>query len=225
MSLWREKIVPGLIHAAMRSRRLQPLRRELVAQARGVVLEIGIGSGLNLPHYGRQVRRLIGIDPCLRLLERARRDAVWMPFEVRLLPESAERLPLPEASVDTVVSSWSLCSIPDIAAALAEIRRVLRPGGRFLFLEHGLSDDARVARWQRRLTPLWCRVSGGCHLDRPIAALLEQAGLRPLALETGYLLPGPRILTYHYRGAAVAGVQASAPAGEFSLARAPQRRA
>ncbi len=201
--MWNDRVLPCLIHAVMRSRRLEPLRRRVAGAARGVVLELGIGSGLNLPFYGREVERLVGIDPQPRLLARARRRASWVPFEVVLYEGSAEELPLEDASVDTVVSSWTLCSIAGIERALSELRRVLRPGGRFLFVEHGLSADPEVARWQQRLTPLWRAVAGGCHLDRPIPALIERAGLLPQSVITGYLVPGPRIFTYHYLGRAV----------------------
>ncbi len=203
MRLYRDHLLPRLIHGVMRDARFLPLRRELAARARGRVLEIGIGSGLNLPLYDpARVEAVLGIDPSHLLLTLARRQAEGRSFPVWLVQAGAERLPLRDASMDTVLSSWTLCSIPDIGTALAEIARVLRPGGRFLFLEHGLSADPGVARWQRLLTPLWRPLAGGCHLDRPIAELLQRAGLRPARLDTGYMLAGPRLFTYHYRGEA-----------------------
>lgn len=202
MGFWSERVVPALIELAMRSERLRPLRHAVVAAAHGRVLELGIGSGLNLPFYGREVREVVGVDPSERLLFRARRRAAWMPFDVRLIRQSAEHLPLAEASIDCAVSSWCLCSIPEPLLALGEVRRVLKPGGAFLFVEHGLSPEPRVARWQRRLTPLWCRLAGGCRLDRPMDRLVREAGFTLERLETGHLVPGPRLLTYHYVGVA-----------------------
>ncbi|HFA60030.1 MAG TPA: class I SAM-dependent methyltransferase [Rhodospirillales bacterium] len=203
MSLYRDHLLPRLIHGVMRDPRFLPLRRALVAEARGRVLEIGIGSGPNLPLYDpARVETVVGIDPNAVLLRLARRRGAERPFPVWLVRATAERLPFADASMDSVLSSWTLCSIPDLDTALAEIRRVLRPGGRFLFVEHGLAREPGVARWQRRLTPLWRPLAGGCHLDRPIGERVAAAGFRTAELETGYLLAGPRLFTYHYRGAA-----------------------
>ena len=166
------------------------------------MLEIGIGAGPNLPLYGREVMELQGIDPSPYLLAQARRTAAWLPFPVRLMEQSAEHLPLADASVDTVVVTWSLCSIPDPLAALREAHRVLVPGGRVHFVEHGLAPTPRLAWWQRRLTPVWRRLAGGCRLDRRVDRLLQRAGFIVEVLETGYLVPGPRLLTYHYLGVA-----------------------
>lgn len=203
LGLWERHVLPRLIDRVMRDGRFEALRRRIAAEAHGRVLEIGIGSGLNLPFYGRRVEHLTGVDPSAALLERARPRAQWVGFPVRLLLGSAEELPLPDASIDTVVSSWTLCSIPDPIRTLAEIRRVLRPGGAFVFVEHGLAPEPGVARLQQTLTPLWRRLAGGCHLDRPIGTLVARAGLRLTSPETGYLLPGPRAFTYHYVGRAV----------------------
>ncbi len=225
MSLYRDHLLPRLIHGVMRDPRFLPLRRELVAGACGRTLEIGIGSGPNLPLYdpGR-VEAVVGIDPSAALLRLARRRSEGLPFPVWLVRATAERLPFADAAMDSVVSSWTLCSIPDLDAALAEIGRVLRPGGRFLFVEHGLAREPGVARWQRRLTPLWRRLAGGCHLDRSVAERLAAAGFRIGSLETGYMLAGPRLFTYHYRGEAE---PASAGGGEqrgADAGRAPHRR-
>jgi ubiquinone/menaquinone biosynthesis C-methylase UbiE len=195
-------IVPRLIQRVMREEMLLPLRQRVVQGAYGRVLEIGVGAGPNLPLYGREVMALQAVDPSLYLLSQARRTAGWLPFPVTLLEQSAEHLPLPDASIDTAVVSWSLCSIPDPMAALREVHRVLVPGGQLRFVEHGLSPSPRLARWQRRLTPVWCRLAGGCHLDRRTDRLLERAGFTIEQMETGHLLPGPRLLTYHYLGVA-----------------------
>lgn len=198
---WGGWLFPRLLHRVMRSRHLPPFRQRVLAPARGVVLELGIGSGLNLGFYPPAVARLIGVEPSAPLLAVARRAAAAAPFPVTLLQASAESLPLPDASADTVVTTWTLCSIPDVGRALAEARRVLRPDGRLLFVEHGLAPEPGVRSWQRRLTPLWRRCSGGCHLDRPIAELIAGAGFRFERLEAG-AVPGPRLLTYMTEGAA-----------------------
>jgi ubiquinone/menaquinone biosynthesis C-methylase UbiE len=165
------------------------------------VLEIGVGSGLNLRAYPQAVTGVVGLDPSAKLLERAQRAAGALPYSVDLIEGSAEAIPLEDRSVDTVLTSWTLCSIPDVSRALQEARRVLTPGGRLLFAEHGRSPDPRVARWQDRLTPLWRRIGGGCHLNRPIGRLVEEAGFRIERLETGYMT-GPRLMTFIYEGLA-----------------------
>jgi ubiquinone/menaquinone biosynthesis C-methylase UbiE len=175
-----------------------------VAAASGQVLEIGVGSGLNLPFYRRDLEGLWGIDPSPQLLAMARAQSAWVHFPVSLGEGRAEALPLDEHSVDSVVMTWTLCSVADPAQALAEVRRVLRPGGSLLFVEHGRAPEAGVRAWQDRLTPLWSRLAGGCHLNRPIDRLIEGAGLTLTELETGHLVAGPRLLTFHYRGRALA---------------------
>ncbi|MFO1074797.1 MAG: class I SAM-dependent methyltransferase [Geminicoccaceae bacterium] len=202
MGFYGRVVVPRLIERAMRAPLLLPLRQRAVAGAAGRVLEIGIGAGANLPLYGREVLSLQGIDPQPHLLHRARRIAGWLPFPVSLLEQSAEHLPLAEASIDTVVVTWSLCSIPDALAALREAHRVLVPGGRLHFLEHGRSPEPALGRWQERVTPVWRRLAGGCRLDRRVDRLLERAGFTIEQMEVGHLLPGPRLLTYHYLGQA-----------------------
>lgn len=203
VGFYSQVVVPRLIHRVMREELLVLLRQRVVAQAHGRVIEIGLGSGLNLPYYGREVKGLYGVEPSEHLLSIARQTAAFMPFPVTLLQQTAEHLPLEDASFDTAVVTWSLCSIPDPLAALAELRRVLVPGGQLLFVEHGLSPDADVAVWQRRITPIWRRLSGGCHLDRRADELAFQSGFTVRDLETGYLLSGPRLLTYQFLGMAV----------------------
>jgi ubiquinone/menaquinone biosynthesis C-methylase UbiE len=202
--LYQQRILPRLIHFGMRQKQLAPLRERLVAPARGKVLEIGIGSGLNLPFYPRDIELLLGLDPSPELLQIARRHSTWVHFPVELSQGRAEDIPLDAAAVDHVVMSWTLCSVADPPRALKEVRRVLRPGGSLLFVEHGRAPEAPVARWQDRLTPVWRRLFGGCHLNRPIDRLLERAGLDLTELETGHLIKGPRFATFHYRGRATA---------------------
>jgi ubiquinone/menaquinone biosynthesis C-methylase UbiE len=202
MGLYRHWVVPRLIELSMRQGQLQDYRSGLVPDARGRVLEVGVGSGMNLPFYGSDVREVVGIDPSRELLAMARNRAAEAAVPVTLTRASAISMPLEDASFDTIVMTWTLCSIPDPAAALSEMWRVLRPGGTLLFIEHGLSPDPGVARWQHRLTPVWRRFTGGCHLDRKIDDLICAAGFDLPDLENEYA-EGPRPLTYMYEGHAV----------------------
>jgi len=200
MGYYAKYILPRLIDLAMRNKDAAHLRAECVPRAQGKVLEIGIGSGLNLPYYSSQVQHVYGVDPSSELQRMAARKIAAVPFEVSLFPQSAEnRLPLGDQSIDTVLMTWSLCSIPNPEPALSEIRRVLKASGRLIFVEHGRSPDAKVMRWQRRLTPVWKRIAGGCHLDRRIDELISGAGFKISDLQTFYL-PGPHPMTYTYKG-------------------------
>lgn len=200
---YTRRILPYLIHAAMRQEFLVPYRQRLASDAEGRVLEIGFGSGLNLPFYTKAAS-VIGLDSSPELLSMARASRTPTTFPVELLEGSAEAIPLDSHGVDTVVTAWTLCSIRDVSAALTEVRRVLAPSGRLLFVEHGRSPDARVELWQDRLTPLWRRVAGGCHLNRAVVQLIEDAGFRIEQLHTGYI-KGPRVLTFLYEGSARPG--------------------
>ena len=201
MGFYEERILPHLVHASMRQETFSAYRRRVVSQARGRVLELGVGSGLNLPHYTTNATRIIALDRSARLLAmaRARRQDAVVP--IRFIKGTAEALPLASESIDTVIVTWALCSIADVMAALREARRVLTPSGALVFVEHGRSPDTRVRRWQDRLTPAWKRVSGGCHLNRPVPELLESAGFRLEHVETGYMA-GPRPMTFMYEGRA-----------------------
>lgn len=195
--VYRRVILPRLIDLAMRSPVATAERARLVPLAEGRVLDLGIGSGLNLPHYRAGVRRLVGVDPSREAWRLARRTGPHVEF----VQARAEALPFVAGAFDHVVLTWTLCSVDDPAVALAEIRRVLTPGGRLLFVEHGAAPDAGVRRWQERLTPLWRRVAGGCRLDRDVARLVERAGFRLERRDAGYA-PGPRIFAYFTRGVA-----------------------
>lgn len=201
MGFYQNRILPHLIHLTMRRGDLVAYRQRVIPAAEGRVLEIGVGSGLNLPLYTDKAERVIGLDPSPQLLEMARavRDRAARPVE--LLEGSAEAIPLEDRSIDTVVTTWTLCTIPEVGRALAEMRRVLRPGGQLLFVEHGRSPDRGVRRWQDRLNPMWKRIGGGCNLNRGIAELIETAGFRMDRLETGYM-KGPKPMTFMYEGSA-----------------------
>lgn len=174
--------------------------RGLDSQTRGDVLEVGIGSGLNLGFYTQQVSRVHGVDPSLELQRMARKRAGRIDVEF-LLQSAEDPLPLPSESIDTVVLTWTLCSIRDPEKALQEMKRVLRPDGQLIFVEHGRAPDSGVAAWQDRLTPIWKHIGGGCHLNRKIDEIIMQAGFRIAELTTSYI-PGPRPMTYTYQGAA-----------------------
>lgn len=201
MGLYQKHVLPFLIHLSMRQRNLAPYRARVVPAAEGRVLEIGIGSGLNLPYYGATVEQVIGLDPSPKLLAMTRESARRTSVPLELIESSAEAIPLYNRSIDTVVTSWTMCSIPDVQQALGEIRRVLKPGGRLLFVEHGRAPEPGVRRWQDRLTPVWRRIGGGCHLNRAISELIENAGFRIERLETGYMR-GLRPMTFMYEGRA-----------------------
>lgn len=202
MAIYRHHILPRLINWVMGQALLGEARSRVVGQARGRVLEIGIGSGRNLPFYGAAADEIVGIDPSAELLAMARHAAAESPRPVTLVERSAERLPFEDDSFDTVVVTWSLCSIPDPSAALMEARRVLKPAGELRFVEHGLAPAPGVQRWQHRLTPLWSRCSGGCHLDRKMDDLIRAAGFEITDLTESHL-PGPKIMTFMYEGTAV----------------------
>jgi len=193
-----------LIDLACGMKAVREQREKVVPLAHGRVLEVGIGTGLNLAHYDKaKVEQIVGLDPALDMHRLARKRMLRAGLAVELVGLSAERIPLEDAGFDTVLMTYTLCSIPDPVAALKEMRRMLKPGARLVFCEHGASPDPGVRRWQDRLTPLWSRIGGGCHLNRDIPALLREAGFRCDDLQAAYL-PGPRPLTYNYWGTAAA---------------------
>jgi ubiquinone/menaquinone biosynthesis C-methylase UbiE len=203
MGLYARYLLPRLTDLTMSRKLLLPYRQRVISGAAGRVLEIGIGSGLNLPLYGDAVEEVIGVDVSPESLAMAECAAQRRSLRVPLLEGSAEHLPstIMDRSVDTVVITWALCTIPDVAAALVEAHRVLRPNGLLRFVEHGRSPDTSVAWWQDHLTPLWRRCSGGCHLNRKTDDLLRSTGFRLTHLATGYA-PGPRPIAFMYEGQA-----------------------
>jgi ubiquinone/menaquinone biosynthesis C-methylase UbiE len=201
VNVYEKYLLPWLIHWGMRSKVATAERRRVIPLASGTVLEVGVGSGLNLPFYGPKVQRLYALDPSRELWKMARKRVREVSFPVEFLAASAERIPLEDRSVDTVVSTWTLCTIPDPWLALSEMRRVLKPEGQLIFVEHGRSPDPGVEAWQNRFTPVWKRVAGGCHLNRPIDALIADAGFDIMQIERGYRR-GPKPMAYLYKGLA-----------------------
>jgi ubiquinone/menaquinone biosynthesis C-methylase UbiE len=200
MGIYAKHVLPRFIDLAMRNKDTTRVRADWVPHARGDVLEVGIGSGLNLPFYSAEVHRVYGVEPSPELQKMARKRMAGQAIKVEFLSQSAEDdLPLSDRSIDTVVMTWTLCSIPDPLKALRQMKRVLKAGGRLIFVEHGRAPDSGVAAWQDRLNPLWKRIGGGCHLNRKIDELVMQAGFQIEELRTTYL-PGPRPMTYTYQG-------------------------
>lgn len=202
MGFYSEWFLPWIMERLLSLPEVQRQRDPALEGARGLVLEIGFGFGGSLSHYPAAVDSLIGLEPNPGMLRRARRRLASAPFPVTLVRSDAETMPFKDASFDVVISNWTLCSVKDAAAALREVRRVLRPGGHFLFLEHGLAGEPRLARWQRRLNPLHARVAGGCRLDLPVEHLVRDSGLTIERCERYESTPGPRFLTQMYRGSA-----------------------
>ena len=200
-TFYSKHILPRLINCAMSQPEARRLREAWIPQARGIVLEPGIGSGLNLEWYSRsRVERVLGVDPSVELQRMARQRAATVPVE--FLTQSAELpLPLDSASVDTVILTWTLCSIADPFRALREMKRVLKPDGKLIFIEHGKSADRTVAALQNGITPVWKRLTGGCHLNRRIDELLTGAGFQLSDFSKAYV-PGPRPMTFTYQGIA-----------------------
>lgn len=194
-------VLGHLIDLVMRAPMATRERAALIPQAAGTVLEIGAGSGLNIAHYTAAVTKLYALEPHEKLRDKARAHAVHAPFPVEFLDLGGENIPLEDASVDQVVCTWVLCSIPDVAQALTEMYRVLKPGGTLLFVEHGRAPTQRLAAWQDRLTPAWSCCAGGCQLNRQPDELLQQAGFTLEKVDRCFL-EGPKLLTYHYKGLA-----------------------
>ncbi len=200
MGVYAKFVLPRLIDLAMKNKDATRVRADWVPRARGEVLEVGIGSGLNLAFYSSEVRCVYGVEPSAELQRIARTRTTNAATRVEFLSQSAEEvLPLPDNSIDTVVMTWTLCSIDDPSKALQQMKRVLKPTGLLIFVEHGRAPDTGVAAWQDRLTPMWKRIGGGCRLNRKVDALLMGAGFKIDELKTTYL-PGPRPMTYTYQG-------------------------
>ncbi len=201
MGFYEEYILPRGIDWGMSGERFSRLRKQYLEGVRGRVLEVGFGSGLNLPHYSHRVSHLYALDPSLLGRRLAAPRIQEVSFPVEFVELEGPQIALPDRSVDAVVSTWTVCTIPDPVAALKEIRRVLKPEGRYTFLEHGLSPDRRVARLQNLWNPIQKWAFGGCHVNRRIDQLVLAADLRLLEYENFYM-EGPKVLTYMYSGTA-----------------------
>ena len=200
MSVYKKYIFPYVLGRKMRQRHFTKERAQLIPQARGVVLEIGFGSGLNLPFY-QGITKLYALEPNDDLWQLTAEAAAQASFPVEYIKASAEAVPLPDKLIDTVVCTWSLCSIPNPDKALAEARRVLQDDGIFIFVEHGLSPYPRIATWQARITPFWKKFMGGCHLDRDIYSLVNQAGFTyELPIEDNKQKTYASFIKHFYRG-------------------------
>lgn len=202
MGVYEDRVLPRLTDLVMNRQDLEPIRARATAGLDGEVLEVGFGSGLNVPHYPASVSRMRAVDPATLGRKLAAKRVAASPTPVDYIGLDGQALPLEAASVDHVLSTWTLCTIPDVERALEEIRRVLRRGGVLHFVEHGRSPEAKVAHWQDRLTPIQRRVSGGCHLNRPIHQLLADSGLELTKMET-YYIKGPKVFGHTFEGEAL----------------------
>jgi len=202
MGFYENRVLPHIVNVAMNTKAMKDERTRCLEHVKGTVLEVGFGTGLNLPHYPRTVTKVVGVDPSATSARLARKRIAASPFPVQIIGLSAEKIPVPDGSFESIVSTFTMCTIPDIANALLEMRRALSPGGRLYFVEHGRAEDPNVERWQERLNALNQTVFGGCTLNRPISALIEQAGFEIEQLEHGYLKGAPKFGGFLYRGVA-----------------------
>ncbi|MCU4185133.1 class I SAM-dependent methyltransferase [Acidiferrimicrobium sp. IK] len=200
MRFYDDVVLPRLVDVAL-GKPFDAIRAEVASGLSGNVLEVGFGSGRNVPHYPAAVTAVRAVDPATAARKIAARRVAASPIPVEYIGLDGQDLPLDDQSMDSVLVTWTLCTIPDVDRALLEVRRVLRPGGSLHFVEHGRSADRRVAAWQDRLTPIWGKVAGGCHLNRPIAELIETSGLVISELNT-YQTPGPGTFGSFYQGIA-----------------------
>jgi ubiquinone/menaquinone biosynthesis C-methylase UbiE len=206
MGFYEKHILPHVINCACGTKPIRYQRKKVVPMASGTVLEIGIGTGLNLEHYdASRVDRVIGLDPSETSWKIAQKRAAGLEFPLEFIGLPGEEIPLDDNSIDTVLVTFSLCTIPDPVAALEGMARVLKPGGKLVFAEHGCAPDANVRKWQDRIDPFWKSIFGGCHLNRDIPALLGEGGFNVTQIDTMYLPSTPRIAGYNYWGVAEHG--------------------
>ncbi|MBF0453666.1 MAG: class I SAM-dependent methyltransferase [Magnetococcales bacterium] len=201
MKFYEETILPWVINRVMAKKEIALERKKMVPLASGRVLEIGMGSGFNIPFYSSDVEWLFGLEPSAQLKQYASEKAEVAPFPVEFVGLTGEEVPLDDNSIDTVVSTWTMCTIPDMSKALAEIDRILKTDGKLIFVEHGLSPDRTIRIIQNSLNPAWKRIGGGCHLNRPIDEMIREAGFHIQRKENGYM-DGKNPLSFLYRGEA-----------------------
>ena len=201
MGFYEQQVLPRIINVILGTKHQRAIRARVTQALDGDVVEVGFGSGLNVPHYPDRVTRIRAVDPATVGRKLAAKRVAARQLPVEYIGLDGEALPVDSASVDHVLITWTLCTIPDPTGALDEIHRVLRPGGRLHFVERGRAPDPAVARWQDRLDPLQGRLFGGCHLNRPIDQLIENAGLALTSIER-YYLPGPKPFGYTFEGSA-----------------------
>lgn len=203
MGFYEKHILPRFLNCACSTKPMMKQRQKVVPRATGAVLEIGIGTGLNLPFYDAAgVRRLIGLDPSEESWKLAAERAAQVDFDVEFIGLPGEQIPLEDAAVDTVLVTFALCTMADPVTALRGMARVLRPGGELIFCEHGRAPDAAVSKWQDRINPLWRRIVGGCNLNRDIPGLLDAGGFDIIEMNQDYLPGTPRFAGYNFWGSA-----------------------
>ena len=203
LSFYDKYILPKFLNCACGSKPINYQREKIVPLAEGTVLDVGIGSGLNIPYYNKsKIKCLYGLDPSIELLNLAKSLAKKNELEIEFLECGAEAIPLPNDSIDTVVITYTLCTIPDTQLSNQEIMRVLKPNGKLLFCEHGLAPDINIAKWQKRINPIWSKIAGGCNLNRDIPNLIRSSGLKILNMEEMYLPSTPKFAGYNYWGVA-----------------------
>ena len=201
MKLYDKYILPRILNCTCSLKPISKQRQKVVPHARGNILEVGIGSGLNLPFYETsKVKKIWGLDPSEELHEMAKKVVSGLDLDVEFLLKGAEEIPLIDDSVDTVLITYTMCSIPEVEEAIKEIRRVIKPEGVMIFCEHGKAPDAKTLKWQERINPYWKKISGGCNINRDIPNLIKSAGFSITQLETMYLPGTPKILGYNYWG-------------------------
>ena len=203
MSFYNKYILPKVLNCACASKPINYQRDKIVPLAEGVVLDVGIGSGLNIPFYNKtKIKQLYGLDPSKELLDIAKSVAKKENLEIEFLECGAESIPLLDKSIDTVLITYTMCTIPDVALSNSEIIRVLKDDGKLLFCEHGLAPDKNIAKWQKRINPLWSKIAGGCNLNRDIPNLISSSGFKISNMEEMYLPSTPKFAGYNYWGVA-----------------------
>ncbi len=203
MSFYDKYILPKFLNCACGSKPINYQREKIVPLAEGTVLDVGIGSGLNIPYYNKsKIECLYGLDPSSELLNLAKSLAKKNELEIEFIECGAEAIPLPNDSVDSVVITYTLCTIPDTKLSNQEIMRVLKPNGKLLFCEHGLAPDINIAKWQKRINPIWNKIAGGCNLNRDIPKLIKSSGFKISNMEEMYLPSTPKFAGYNYWGVA-----------------------